>query len=140
MLTQTITVNLPDSLYRQVVQRAKRTHSSLEEELLAVPASALSNTDELPSETNDALAQLAYLTGEELWQAAQVSLSYEEKMQMQTWLLKRQAEGLTQIEQEEAEQLLRHSEHIMLLRAQAMALLHERGRNVTQLLYPSIDQ
>jgi plasmid stability protein len=140
MLTQTITVNLPDSLYRQVAQRAERTHSSLEEELLAVLASALSNTEELPTETSDALAQLAYLNDEELWQAAQVSLSPEENMRMQTLLLKRQAEGLTRLEQEEAEQLLRHSEHIMLLRAQAMALLHERGHNVAQLLYPSIDQ
>ena len=49
-----------------VAQHARRTHSSLEEELLAVLASALSTTAELPTETSDALAQLAYLTDEEL--------------------------------------------------------------------------
>jgi plasmid stability protein len=140
MLTQTITVNLPDSLYRQVAQRARRTHSSLEEELLAVLASALSTTAELPTETSDALAQLAYLTDEELWQAAQVILPPEESMQMQTLMFKRQSEGLTQAEQEEAEQLLRRSEHVMLLRAQALALLHERGHNVSHLLNPPIEQ
>jgi hypothetical protein len=59
---------------------------------------------------------------------------------MQRLMLKRQAEGLTQTEQNEAQQLLRRSEHVMLLHAQAMALLRARGYNVSRLMQPSVTQ
>jgi hypothetical protein len=136
MLTQTVTVTLPEPLYRQAAQRAQRTHSSLEEELLVVLASALSTTDDLPTTASDPLAQLAYLTDDELWQAAQRHMLPEENARMQTLMLQRQSVGLTQTEQAEAEQLLRRSEQVMLLRAQAMTLLHERGYDVSHLIQP----
>jgi len=131
ILTQAITINLPDHLYRQVAQRAQSMHSSLEEELVAVLAAALSTTEDLPPASLDAMAQLAYLNDEELWQTAQMTLVSEENTRMQELMLKRQSEGLSANEQDEAEKLLQRSEKVMLLRAQALALLHERGHDVS---------
>ena len=138
MSTQTLTVNLPDNLYRQVVQHAERMHSSLEDELVAVVAAALSSTADVPIQTLDAMAQLAYLTDQELWTAAQMVVAPVDNERMQNLLWKRQAEGLTASEQAEAERLLQRSEHIMLVRAQAMALLRERGHDVTNLIQPPL--
>jgi len=131
MSTQTLTVNLPDNLYRQVARRAERMHSSLEDELIAVVATALSTTAGVPAETLNALAQLAYLNDDELLAAAQMMIAPTENARMQSLLFKRQAEGLTIPEQAETEALLHRSDHIMLVRVQAMALLRERGHNVT---------
>jgi plasmid stability protein len=133
-LTQAITVNLPDHLYRQVAQRAQSMRSSLEEELVAVLTAGLSTTEDLPATTLDAMAQLAYLSDEELWQTAQMTLAAKENTRMQALMLKRQSEGLSSNERDEAEKLLQRSERIMLLRAQALALLHERGHDVSALL------
>lgn len=138
MSTQTLTVNLPDTLYRQVARRAARMHSSLEDELIAVVAAALSTTAELPANTLDAMAQLAYLNSAELWAAAQMKVAPAENERMQTLLFKRQRESLTQAEQTEAEQLLQRAEHVMLVRAQAIALLRERGQDVTNLIQPPL--
>lgn len=140
IMRQPITVNLPDDLYQQVARRAQRMQSSLEDELVAVVASALSADEVLPATTLDALAQLAYLHDDELWQATQVMLSPDENTQMQYLLQKRQAEGLTQIEQAETQRLLQRYDYIMLVRAQAMALLHTRGHNVSTLLQPPLPQ
>ena len=138
MATQTLTVNLPENLYRQVAQRADRMHSSLEDEVVAVVAAALSATADVPTETLDALAQLAYLDDDELWAAAQMTVAPAENQRMQSLLFKRQSDGLTLAEQAEAEGLLQRSDHIMLVRAQAMALLRERGHTVTTLIQPSL--
>jgi len=140
IMRQPITVNLPDDLYQQVARRAQRMQSSLEDELVAVVASALSADEALPATTLDALAQLAYLHDDELWQATQVMLSPDENTQMQYLLQKRQAEGLTQIEQAETQRLLQRYDYIMLVRAQAIALLHTRGHNVSTLLQPPLPQ
>jgi plasmid stability protein len=136
MHMQTITLDLPNNLYQQAIQRAQRMHSSLEQELLAILASALAEPDELPAATVDAMAQLAYLDDTELWQVAQSPISTAESGRMQMLTLKRQAEGLTAEEQVEAERLLQRFDRHMLVRSQAIALLHARGHDVAKLLQP----
>jgi hypothetical protein len=50
--------------------------------------------------------------------------------------LKRQREGLTEGEEQTAAALLRQYERALLVRAQAAALLHQRGHKVEELLTP----
>ncbi len=138
MPTQALTVNLPDNLYRQVAQRAERMHSSLEDELIAVVAAALSTTSDVPVETLDAMAQLVYLNDQELWAAARMVVAPVDNERMQSLLFKRQTDGLTSSEQDEAERLLQRAEHVMLVRAQAMALLRARGYDVSHLIQPRL--
>jgi hypothetical protein len=56
---------------------------------------------------------------------------------MQNLVWKEQAEGLTAAEQEEADLLQRYAQQVMLVRAEAAALLHERGRDVSGLIDPA---
>lgn len=48
MTLQTITLRLPEMLYRQVEHRAQRMRRSVEDELIIVVSTALPTTDNLP--------------------------------------------------------------------------------------------
>jgi hypothetical protein len=134
---QSITFNLPKPLYHQVVKRARRINILPEDELVTMVASALSLNDDIAETTADAMAQLAFLDNDELWRAANIRILPEENRRMQFLTLKRQRKGLNAAEQMEVEHLLQRYDHVMLVRAQAMALLHERGFDLSDLLNPS---
>lgn len=133
MAIQSVTINLPEMLYRRVERRAKRVAASLEDELVAVVASGLSRSEDLPVQTLDALAQLDLMSDDELRRAAQLVVDPADNERMQLLLDKQESIGLGQGERQTAQQLLQHSDHVMLLRAKAAALLHKRGHDVTSL-------
>ena len=137
---QAITVHLPDALYRQVAKRAQRINVSLEDELVTMVAATLSSNNDLPEVTIDAMTQLAFLDDEDLWRAAQLQVLPEENARIQFLTLKRQAEGLSSEEQAEVEHLLHRYDHVMLVRAQAMALLRKRGFDLSDLFSPAVSR
>ncbi len=136
MTQQTLTVQLPDTLYRQLDRRARRMHRSVEGEMVAVLAATLPTLDDLPADIADEMVQLTFLGDDELWRAAQTTLTADETWRMQELLLKRQREGLSKQERSETRLLLHLYDRIMLVRAQAMALLKERGHDVSRLVQP----
>jgi plasmid stability protein len=134
---QTMTLHMPDALYDRFKQRAAHARRSVEEELLDVLAAAVPVTRELPAGIADALsplALLALLDDEALWRAARSPLAVESAVELEALRLKRQREGLTDSEAETAAALVRHYERAMLVRAQAAALLKERGYDVAELV------
>ncbi|MFQ5594707.1 MAG: hypothetical protein ACE5HA_11225 [Anaerolineae bacterium] len=133
MALQTVTVRLPDMLYQQIEQRARRMRRSVEDELVALVAAALPSMDDLPADIADEMAQLGLLTDDELWQAAVTTLTSRESERMQALLLKRQRETLTPQEEQEAKVLLHRYDRTMLVRAQAAVLLKERGHDISGL-------
>lgn len=133
MSLQTITIQLPEQLYSDVVERAQRMHRSVEEEVVAVVAEALPAINDLPTELAEELEQLALLSDAELWQAAQIKLGEDETAQMQTLILKQQRDQLTTREQSKAETLLQRYNRTMLVRAKAAALLKLRGFDISSL-------
>lgn len=137
MTLQTVTVRLPDVLYQQVERRAHRLQRSIEDEVVALVAAALPTPDDLPADIAEEMAQLVFLTDDELWQAARTTLTPRESERMQALLLKRQREGLTPQEQQEAEALLHRYDRTMLVRALAAVLLKERGHDVSSLRHPA---
>lgn len=137
MALQTVTVRLPDVLYQLIEQRARQMRRSIEDELVAVVAEALPTLEDLPADITDELAQLGFLSDEELWQAARTTLTPDESERMQALLLKRQREGLAPQEQQEAERLLHRYDRTMLVRARAAVLLKERGYDISTLHPPA---
>ena len=134
MAVQDVTIRLPDRLYHQVKQRARRMQRSVEEEVVAAVEVALPALDELPLAVADEIGQMFFLTDQELWQAARSKVTSTENRRMQALLLKRQREGLSPEEETEAERLAQRQERVMLVRAQAAALLKERGQDVSDLI------
>jgi hypothetical protein len=90
--------------------------------------------DELPLAVADELAQMAQMTDEELQQAARLTMTAAENQRIQRLLLQRQRDGLSAEQEIEAERLAQRQERIMLVRAQAAALLQERGHDVSDLI------
>ena len=133
MTIQSVTLNLPGHLYNRLKRRAEQAHRTVEAELLEVVASAVSVADELPAELNEAISPLALLDDEALWRAARSHLPAEAAVQMENLHLKRQREGLTEAEAQTLAGLVRQYERAMLIRAQAAALLKQRGHDVSEL-------
>lgn len=133
MTLQTITLRLPEMLYRQVEHRAQRMRRSVEDELIIVVSTALPTTDNLPLDIAGDLAQLTFLTDAELWQAAQTTLPSRDSERMQALMFKRQRDELTVAEEREAQRLAHRADRTMLVRSQAAALLKDRGHDVSEL-------
>ncbi|MEK7326860.1 MAG: hypothetical protein AAB217_16575, partial [Chloroflexota bacterium] len=125
--------HLPEMLYQKLAQRAQQMQRSVEDELVEVVEAGLPVVGDLPAEVADEIAQLAFLTDNELWQAAESTLPETDSERMQALILKRQRERLTEAEQEEAERLRQRHDRNMLIRAKAAALLKERGHDVSRL-------
>jgi plasmid stability protein len=135
MALQSVTIRLSDNLYHQIRQRAKRTQRSVEDEVVAVVEGALPALDLLPSGLADEMAQMAFLTDGELWQAVRSSMTSAENQRMQALLLRGQREGLSLEDEHEIERLVQRQERVMLIRAKAASLLRLRGYDVSQLLH-----
>lgn len=133
MTLQTVTVHLPEMLYRQVARRARRMRRSVEDELVEVVSTAMPTMEALPSDIVDDLEQLTYLTDAEMWEAACTTLPRQNSERMQALVLKRQGVRLTAVEERELKRLTHLADRAMLVRAQAAVLLKERGHNIESL-------
>jgi hypothetical protein len=90
--------------------------------------------DQLPETLEVELAQLQFLTDDELWQAAWLRPKAEESEQMQFLLEKQQREGLTETEKQEVQRLSGFFNRIMLVRAEAAVQLKRRGHDINPLI------
>jgi plasmid stability protein len=129
---QSVTVKLPDTLYQRMRQRARERNRSIEEEVVEVVEQAIAAA--ASPATSDLLAELSHLTDEDLWQAARMRVPKGKAERMQELVWKQQAEGLTTAEDDEANQLQQYAQRVMLVRAEAAALLAGRGHDVSELI------
>jgi plasmid stability protein len=134
MTTQTVTLNLPEQLYQRLRERALEMQHSVEDEVLEVLTTAVPVATDLPPDLAEAISPLAVLDDAALWQAARSRFPAEAAQQLEDLHLKRQREGLTEDETQVATALVRQYERSMLVRAQAAALLKQRGHDVSSLL------
>jgi len=133
MALQTLTLRLPDSIYQRLVDLAQKSDRPLEEETVSLINAALMTEAELFADISDRLNQLTLLTDEELWSAATSQASEADNDLMQELLEKQQRQGLTLKESEQVQVLSKHFNHIMMVRAKSVALLAERGHNISTL-------
>jgi hypothetical protein len=99
-----------------------------------VVATAVPASEELPGELAEAVASLALLDDAALERAARGHLAAEAAERLEVLHLQQQRQGLTANEASELAGLLHQYERAMVVRAQAVALLRERGWDVSGLL------
>jgi len=136
MTYQPVTVHLPKQLYDLARQRAQAKNRSVETELIEAVATGLTDGGEIDDVTDDIateLSQLPFLTDEELWQAAQLTVPGETAEQMEWLLWKAKSQGLSKVEQEEVDRLQHLGQRTLLVRAEATLLLHSRGHDIAHL-------
>jgi hypothetical protein len=138
MAVETVLVRLPQEVLTHFQERAQHTQRTVEEELVEALTASLANDDDaLPADVAAALASLATLPDDELWATARDShLSPAAAAHLEELNHKRQREGLTGDEQRMVEALLQQYERLLLVRADALARLKERGRDILPLLAP----
>lgn len=133
MSVQSITVEMPVGLYDRLKRRAEQAHRSVEAEVVETVAAAVPTDEELSPDLVAALAQLATVDDATLWQAVRSRFPEEKAAQLEKLHLRRQAIGLSQAEMHQAAALAQEMEKFMFLRAQAMALLMQRGYDLSTL-------
>lgn len=136
MTVQDVTIRLPKALYEQLLSRAARRQRTVADEVLDVLTGATPATEALPDELERAIAQLISVDDAALWQAARSHMPTDAVERLQELNLKRQREGLVEAEQQESDVLIRQYERSMLMRAQAAALLKQRGHDISTILVP----
>jgi plasmid stability protein len=132
----TLTLDLPEPVFSRLREQARRANRTVEAELLDVLAAAVPAADGLPPELAAAVASLSLLDDAALWQTARNRLADDLSRRAEDLHHKRQRDGLTAAEAEEAANLVRQYERVLLLRAKAAEALHARGHDVSGLLVP----
>lgn len=129
---QAITISLPDTVYRQVKRSSEQNQRDVADEVVSVVMQALPQ-GETTAVLEQELAQLTFLTDDELWTAARMEATPAENERMAQLLAKQKRLGLTLAEQEELTLLANFFRRIMLVRAEAAVLLQSRGHDIRSL-------
>lgn len=135
MSTQTVTVRLPKPLYQRIQNAAQIQRRPIEKLLLDSVATGMSLLDDLPPELASEMAALALLNDAALWRTTRSTLSTKQQKQMSKLLQAKQRGKLPPEDQPVLDQLLAEYERAVLIRAQAVVLLRQRGYDVSD---PSI--
>jgi hypothetical protein len=87
--------------------------------------------ERLPTELERTLAALTAADDAALWDAARTKMDPRAAERLAALNRKQQRDGLRAAEEAERDQLVTEYERVMLVRAQAAALLKERGHDIT---------
>jgi len=134
MADQKLTLTLPEPLYRRLEQLAEGARRRVEDEIMEILLASVPVADRLPADLEEAISPLSVLDDADLWRAARSHLPQEEAAELEALHLKREREGLSDEEARTLAGLVRQYERAMLVRAQAAALLQQRGHDVAALV------
>jgi predicted transcriptional regulator len=130
MPPQTITVELPESLYRTVSTLAKVTKRPLAEILQESLAHTLPPLDDVPAEEAEILAHFSTLDDAALWQASTITMPESQQHALHALLDRQNAEDLTPEETAHLQKLLEEYGRLLVRQSHAWLLLARRGYNV----------
>lgn len=94
MTVQTLTIDLPESVYRQVQLQSRDSQRTVAEEVVATVINALPTNTKISPDIDEELAALEYLSKEELWDAARTQMPLEINERKQLLVERQQREGL----------------------------------------------
>jgi len=134
MAMQTVTLRLPESIYRQTKRAAENMKRPLEQVLVDTLSAVMPpSVDDVPVELQEELMVLENLDDETLWETAKNVMSPAHQRKWKRLMQKNKAGTLTSREQHDLEDLIAESERIMLRRAHAYTLLKWRGHRLPTL-------
>ncbi len=130
-MTQTITLDLPETIYSRLQQAARATRQPLEAVFLrALQVGSPPGWDDVPAGFQADIAALDRLDDAALWRMAR-SRQDEAELKHYQELLDKKADGaLSGPEARQLEELRAANDRLMLCKAHAAALLRWRGQSV----------
>jgi hypothetical protein len=130
MAVSMIPVQVPEPLYRRLERTAKLTRRTVDEVLASTIAVALPSMSDLPEALANELASMIWLNDEALRAAAQPTFTVEQQKRLSELNDLEDQRQLSEPEQAEREALLAEYNRAVLRRAQAFAVLAQRGYQV----------
>jgi plasmid stability protein len=130
MTEPTVTLTLPPAVYDELQQRARQHQRRLEEEAALTLTAAVGAGDALPDDLAAAIDALATLDDETLWRVSQSQPTVEDGILLDALVDKRRCQGLSAGEERLLAKLVDRHDRVMVLRAEALALLHARGIDI----------
>ncbi len=128
---QTVSVELPEPIFRRLRHIAEVTHRSVEDVLATTVDAALPQTPGVPPEVADDLAAMAVFSDAALWTAAETTLSPEQQRRLSQLTQEGETRLLPDAEAAELTQLIDAYDRAVLRRAKALALLAQRGFDIS---------
>lgn len=126
MAEQIVLVPVPAHLYERL-ERSAEQHGRRVDDDVIVALAALVDEEDSRSDLGDTLASTATLSDDALGRLARSALTAEDQTRLEQLGDQGQRDGLTPIERHEAERLIERHDRIVLVRAEAAALLRQRG-------------
>lgn len=130
MSTATKPVRLPEPIFRKLQRAADLTYRSVEEIAATSLEAVLLSPADLPTEIADELGALHLFSDEALWAAAEPSLSPCEERRLNQLNRAAGEQELTPAELAEQQTLIAAYHRSVLRRAQALAILSQRGHRI----------
>ncbi len=124
---QSVSVQVPESIFRRLQRVAEHTHRSVEDVLATSVDVALPVDPSLPSDLADELASLTMFSDDALWAAAESSLSPAQQSRLEQLTQAGGERRLSVAETAELQQLLELYDRSVLRRAKALSILAYRG-------------
>ena len=132
-MAQTVTLELPQTIYLPARRMAEVTNRSLEDLLVSALKASLPPLDGLPSELVEDLVELESLDDESLRQVMVSKVPTAQQRELDRLLRKNQAGTLTEQERQKLDRLQREADRVMLRKARAAVLLRFRGHRLPTL-------
>ena len=132
MTEPTVTLTLPPAVYDELQQRARQHQRRLEDEATLTLTAAVGTGDALPDDLAAAIDALATLDDETLWRVSQSQPTVEDGILLDALVDKRRRQGLSAGEERLLAELVDRHDRVVVLRAEAVALLHARGSDVRE--------
>lgn len=137
MNVQTITLHLPQDIFRRLQHMADATRQPLEDIVFqTIQGNLPPSVDDLPSELQNALASLQNLSDQALWAVVKEPFPPDQWHRHEHLLHKNQAGTLTDAERAELARLRTATDHFVFRRSYALALLKWRGYTLSESLAP----
>ncbi|HFQ94902.1 MAG TPA: hypothetical protein ENK32_12880 [Anaerolineae bacterium] len=130
MSTQTVTIQLPEHLYRSASQLARAAKRPLADIVRDSLAHALPPLDDVDPAEAEELAGLSQLSDAELWRAAQSNLPPEQQSRLDALLLAQSAGELDEAGLEQLRKLQNEYGRLLVRQSHAWLLLARRGYKV----------
>ena len=127
VLTQTVSVQLPEPIYRRLHRASELTYRPLDEILSSVLNPGLSLPPDLPPDVRSELEAMAMFRDATLWSANESALSPAQQRRLRQINNAGGERPLTAAESAEQTHLLGLYQHSLLRCAHALALLTYRG-------------
>lgn len=138
-MSNSVTLTLPDDISAHAEAIAKKTDQSIEQVLLTLLQSLTAQQPVLPPDQQRELDALRHLSDEVLWAIARDQLSDSMQTRAQHLMAKNNLEHLTDAEHQELDDLVSRADHLMVLKAEAAAILRQRGHDFNQEDFSSKD-